>query len=42
VKTQAEVCQVGDGKLKGLDVKRLIGASIVGTPYETSFQIESV
>ena len=42
VKTHAEVCQVGDGELKGLDVKRLIGASIVGTPYETAFQVESV
>ncbi len=41
--THAEVCQVGDGKLKGRDVKRLIGASIVGTPYEeAAFQIESV
>jgi hypothetical protein len=42
LKTHAEVCQVGDGKLKGLDLKRLIGASIVGKPYETSFQVESV
>jgi hypothetical protein len=30
------VGQVGDGELTGLDVKRLIGASNVGTPYETS------
>ena len=36
------MCQVGDGELKGRDVKRLIGASIVGTPYEAAFQIESV
>ncbi len=42
METHAEVCKVGDGELKGLDVKRLIGASIVGMPYETSFQIESV
>ncbi len=42
VETHAEVCQVGDGELKGRDVKRLIGASIVGTPYEAAFQIESV
>ncbi len=31
VKTHAEVCQVRDGELKGLDVKRLIGPFIVGT-----------
>lgn len=42
VATHAEVCQVGDGELKGLDIKRLIGASIVGTPHETAFQVESV
>jgi hypothetical protein len=44
VATHAEVCQVGDGELKGRDVKRLIlGALIVGTPYEeAAFQIESV
>ncbi len=36
------MCQVGDGELKGRDVKRLIGASIVGTPYVAAFQIESV
>jgi hypothetical protein len=41
VATHAEVCQVGDGELKGLDIKRLIGASIVGTRHET-FQVESV
>jgi hypothetical protein len=42
VATHAEVCQVGDGELKGRDVKRLIGASIVGTPCEAAFQIELV
>ena len=25
------VCQVGDGELKGRDVRQLIGASIIGT-----------
>lgn len=40
VATHAEVCQVGDGELKGgRDVKGLIGASIVGTPHEASFQV---
>ena len=42
VATHAEVCQVGDGELKGRDLKRVIGASIVGTPHEASFQVESV
>ncbi len=42
VATHAEVCQVGDGELKGRDVKRLIGASIVGTPYKAAFHVESV
>ena len=40
--THAEVCQVGDGELKGRDLKRLIGASIVGTLHEAAFQVESV
>jgi hypothetical protein len=40
--THAEVCQVGDGELKGRDVKRLIGASIVGTPHEAAYQVELV
>ncbi len=42
VATRAEVCQVGDGERKGRDFKQLIGASIVGTPFEDSFQVESV
>ena len=42
VATHAEICQVGDGELKGRDVKRLIGASVVGTSHEASFQVESV
>ncbi|KAI2494414.1 hypothetical protein MHU86_20097 [Fragilaria crotonensis] len=42
VATHAEVCQVGDGELRGRDLKRLIGASIAGTQYQTSFQVESV
>ncbi len=40
--THAEVCQVGDGELKGRDVKRLIGASIVGTHHEHAFKVETV
>jgi prolyl-tRNA editing enzyme YbaK/EbsC (Cys-tRNA(Pro) deacylase) len=42
VATHAEVCQVGDGELKGRDLKRLIGASIVGTQHEAAFKVESV
>ena len=40
VATHVEVCQVGEGELKGKDIKRLIGASILGTEYETKFTIE--
>jgi hypothetical protein len=42
VATHAEVCQVGDGELRGRDLKRLIGDSIAGTQHEASFQEESV
>jgi hypothetical protein len=40
--THAEVCQVGDGELKGKDMQRLIGASTLGTEYEDRFEIDSV
>jgi hypothetical protein len=40
IATHSEVCQVGDGELKGKDLKRLIGASILGTEYESKFTIE--
>jgi hypothetical protein len=42
VATHAEVCQVGDGELKGRDVKRLIGASIIGTRHEGAIKVDSV
>ncbi len=42
VATHAEVCQVGDGKLKGRDIKGLIGASIVGTCHEHGINVETV
>ena len=42
VATHAEVCQVGDGELKGKDLKRLIGASILGTPHANAYKVESV
>ena len=37
VATHTEVCQVGDGELKGRDIKRLIGTSMVGTKHEAAF-----
>ena len=40
--THAEVCQVGDGELRGKDMQRLIGASKLGTEYEHQFQVNSV
>ena len=42
VATHAEVCQVGDGELRGKDLRRLIGASIVGTEHENLYKAESV
>ena len=33
---------MGDGELKGRDIKRLVGASILGTRHEGSFKPESV
>ena len=38
----AEVCQVGDGELRGKDMRRLIGASKLGTEHEHQFEIDSV
>lgn len=40
--THSQVCQAGDGELKGKDIKRLIGASMVGTKYEGAFKVDSV
>jgi hypothetical protein len=42
IATHAQVCQVGDGKLKGKDLKRLIGASMNGTVHVNAFKVESV
>jgi hypothetical protein len=33
---------VGDGELKGRDIKHLIGASILGTQHKNQFKVESV
>jgi hypothetical protein len=41
VATHAEICQVGDGELRGKDLRRLKGALIVGTPHANSYKVES-
>ena len=41
VATHAEVCQVGDGELKGRDDKQLIGASIIDTRHKGAFKVDS-
>ena len=39
----AEMCQVGkEGELKSVDIKRTIGAAILGTHMETAFKVETV
>ena len=41
--THSEVSEVGNGgELRGRDFKRLIGAAVLGTQYESQFGIESV
>ena len=43
VAVHAEVCQVGDeGELRGREIKRLIGASVLGTKFENNFKVQSV
>ena len=42
VTMHAAVCQIGDGELKGKDLKRLIGASMLGTPHADRYKPESV
>ena len=37
-----QVSQCGDGEMRGREIKRLIGAAIVGTEYNNKFKIESV
>ena len=40
--THSEVCQVGNGgELRGRDFKRLIGAAVLGTQYESKFEVNS-
>ena len=42
VALHAEVCQVGNGELRGKDLRRLIGASKVGTVHADSYKVNSV
>ncbi len=40
--THSEVCQVGSGgELRGREIKRLLGAAVLGTKYDNKFNIES-
>jgi hypothetical protein len=42
VATHSEVCQVGNGgELRGREIKRLLGAAVLGTKYEKKFTVES-
>ena len=42
VAVHTEVCQVGEGELRGRDIKRLIGAAVLGTEYHDKFKVQSV
>ena len=43
VATHAEVCQAGDcGELRGREIKRLIGAAVLGTEFDNKFKVQSV
>lgn len=43
VATHAEVCQAGDhGELRGREIKRLIGAAVLGTAFDNKFKVQSV
>jgi len=41
VAKHTEVSQCGDGELRGRDIKRVIGAAIMGTRHDGAFRIES-
>ena len=42
IATHSQVCQVGDGESKSMQIKRLIDASILGMQYEDRFKVDSV
>lgn len=42
VATHAQVSRCSEGEMRGREIKRLIGAAILGTPYNNQFTIESV
>jgi hypothetical protein len=41
VAAHVEVNQVGDGELRGKDIKRLIGASVAGTVHDGAFKVDT-
>ena len=41
VVAHTEVSQVGNGELRGQEIKRLIGAAVLGTPFHDTFTVES-
>ena len=43
VAVHTEMCQVGDeGELRGRDIKRIIGAAVLGTQFHDKFKVQSV
>jgi hypothetical protein len=42
IATHAQVSQCSEGEMRGREIKRLIGAAILGTSYDDEFTIESV
>jgi hypothetical protein len=42
VAAHTEVSQLGEGELRGREIKRLIGAAVLGTEFDDRFRIESV
>ena len=42
VAAHTQVSQCSDGEMRGREIKRLIGAAIIGTEYNDRFKIESV
>jgi hypothetical protein len=41
VVAHTEVSQVGNGELRGQEIKRLIGAAVLGTQFHDTFTVES-
>ena len=41
VATHAQVSQCSDGEMRGREIKRLMGAAVQGTVFDSAFKIES-